>query len=100
MASSIAAPAAPCGGTFDFVIAGGGTAGLTLAARLTEDASRTVAVIEAGGDRSQDLIVTCGGLTSSQFGNPEYDWAFTTAPQVRLAPLHYSLFRSKLMPGC
>lgn len=33
---------------FDYVIAGGGTAGLTLAARLSEDPSTSVAVIEAG----------------------------------------------------
>lgn len=33
---------------FDYVIVGGGTAGLTLAARLSEDPSTSVAVIEAG----------------------------------------------------
>lgn len=34
--------------TFDYVIVGGGTAGLTMAARLSEDSGTTVAVIEAG----------------------------------------------------
>lgn len=34
--------------TYDYVIVGGGTAGLTLAARLTEDDFATVAVVEAG----------------------------------------------------
>ena len=34
--------------SFDYVIAGGGTAGLTLAKRLAENNSVTVAVIEAG----------------------------------------------------
>jgi choline dehydrogenase-like flavoprotein len=33
---------------FDYVIIGGGTAGLTLAARLTEDSHIEVAVLEAG----------------------------------------------------
>lgn len=33
---------------FDYLIAGGGTAGLTLAVRLSEDPDITVGVIEAG----------------------------------------------------
>ena len=33
---------------FDYLIAGGGTAGLTLAARLTEDPDITVGVFEVG----------------------------------------------------
>lgn len=34
--------------TYDYVIVGGGTAGLTLASRLSENSSVSVAVIEAG----------------------------------------------------
>lgn len=41
-------------GTFDYVVIGGGTAGLTLAARLAEDPDVSVAVIEAGGFYQQD----------------------------------------------
>ena len=40
------------GKAFDFVIVGGGAAGLTLASRLSEATNRTVAVIEAGDDGS------------------------------------------------
>jgi GMC oxidoreductase len=40
------------GKAFDFVIVGGGAAGLTLANRLSEATNRTVAVIEAGDDGS------------------------------------------------
>ena len=36
-------------GSYDYVIVGGGTGGLTIAARLAEDKNVSVAVIEAGG---------------------------------------------------
>lgn len=36
---------------YDYVIIGGGTAGLCVAARLTENPDVTVGVLEAGADR-------------------------------------------------
>ena len=35
--------------TFNYIVVGGGTAGLAVASRLAEDASKSVAVIEGGG---------------------------------------------------
>ncbi len=69
--------------TFDYVVVGGGTAGLTVAARLTENPLVSVAVLEAGEDRSGDLAVNAWPLTGSMLGDPKYDWAFETTPQVR-----------------
>ena len=40
--------------TFDYVIIGGGTAGLTLATRLAKDKSTSVAVVEAGDFYEKD----------------------------------------------
>lgn len=48
---------------FDYLIAGGGTAGLTLAARLTEDPDITVGVFEVGLDRTDDPNVLTPGFT-------------------------------------
>lgn len=75
---------------YDYVIVGGGTAGLTIAARLAEDASITVAVIEAGGFYELDnpnISVIPGEVsyfsgTSPEDTNPKIDWGFITEPQA------------------
>ena len=47
-------PAIANGQTFDYIVVGGGLAGVTVAARLAEDASVTVLLIEAGNDDRND----------------------------------------------
>ncbi|RDB23961.1 Versicolorin B synthase [Hypsizygus marmoreus] len=67
--------------TFDFVIAGGGTAGLTLAARLSEDPSVTVVVLEAGENTIGDPAIAVPAQFGATLGNPKYDWASYTTKQ-------------------
>lgn len=68
---------------YDYVIVGGGTAGLTVADRLSEDADVKVLVIEAGANNSSDPLVLTPGLVASLYGNSKYDWNFNSVPQVR-----------------
>ena len=70
--------------TFDYVICGGGTAGLALAARLSEDPGVNVGVIEAGKYRIGDSLVDTPATFARLLGNPEYDWCMYTVPQVGL----------------
>jgi choline dehydrogenase len=67
---------------YDYVICGGGTAGLVIAARLTEDPNVSVAVIEAGGNGLDDLLIDGPNLFLQLFGKPQYDWIYETVPQV------------------
>ncbi|KAI9645184.1 hypothetical protein NHQ30_005918 [Ciborinia camelliae] len=66
----------------EYKIIGGGTAGLTLAARLSEAPQTSVLVLEAGNDHSNDTNVLSPGLFTGIYGNPEYDWNYKTVPQV------------------
>ena len=79
---------------FDFVVVGGGTAGLVLAARLSEDPAVSVAVIEAGKNLVEDPNILRPSLIHTMYGKPEYDWCFKTEPQVNYLPLSRSSFMS------
>jgi choline dehydrogenase-like flavoprotein len=67
---------------YDFIVVGGGTAGLTIASRLTEDPKVRVLVVEAGANRLEDPRILTPGLAGSLYDDPNYDWAFQTVPQV------------------
>lgn len=71
---------------YDYVIVGGGSAGSTLAARLTEDANVTVCLLEAGGDGKDLLIRVPAGAVAMMPGKPVKinNWAFETVPQAGL----------------
>ena len=67
---------------FDYLIAGGGTAGLALAARLSEDPCVLVGVLEAGEARIDDPNILTPLLFTKLAGNEEYDWMMKTIPQA------------------
>ncbi|KAJ9504007.1 hypothetical protein H2202_000063 [Exophiala xenobiotica] len=66
---------------FDYIILGGGTAGLVVASRLSEDPNITVAVIEAGNfEKNNPNVTNTTGLGLAK--NTRIDWQYESVPQV------------------
>lgn len=62
---------------FDYVVVGGGTAGCVIAARLAEDPSVRVAVLEAGGlDRNLLLRIPAANVITGT--DPRFNWSYET----------------------
>ncbi|KAJ1304689.1 hypothetical protein OPQ81_005828 [Rhizoctonia solani] len=66
---------------FDYLVVGGGTAGLVVAARLSEDPTVRVGVLEAGQYVPDEPNINVPGYFGRTIGNPAYDWGFLTVPQ-------------------
>ncbi|KAG1905145.1 alcohol oxidase [Suillus fuscotomentosus] len=66
------------GQVFDYIIIGGGTTGLVLATRLSENPSTSVLVLEAGSAHIDDANLLIPQQRWLFMGKPEYDWSFKT----------------------
>ncbi|KAK7721255.1 hypothetical protein SLS64_001551 [Diaporthe eres] len=83
---------------YDFVIIGGGTAGLVVASRLSEDPAKSVLVLEAGTDLSADPRSNIPIFYASLLGS-EADWGFQTTPQSGLDGRVIGLNQGKAVGG-
>ncbi|KAL0940464.1 Pyranose dehydrogenase 1-like protein 2 [Colletotrichum truncatum] len=83
---------------YDFIIAGGGTAGLVLANRLSESGKQRVLVLEAGP--TPDVVAAYKPPGGNQFlGGTAIDWSFYTTPQEHLDDRILRYHRGRCLGG-
>lgn len=85
-------------GAWDYVIAGGGLAGVVVASRLAEDSSIRVLLLEAGEEKRSPLLSIPAGETLL-LGNPGFDWRFATVKDPTLGGRHIPIPRGRLLGG-
>ncbi|TCM65748.1 choline dehydrogenase [Rhizobium sp. BK068] len=83
---------------FDFIVVGGGSAGCALASRLSEDATSTVLLIEAGPDASPWQIRMPLAI-DSLLTTTTYNWAFESEPEEGLGGRSMPHPRGRVLGG-
>ena len=82
----------------DFVIIGSGSAGSTMANRLSQDGESSVLVLEHGGTDWGPFIQMPGAL-SYPMNMKRYDWGFESDPEPRLGGRRLHCPRGKVVGG-
>ncbi len=82
---------------YDYIIAGGGTAGCVLAGRLSEDPSTSVLLLEAGRTDSHLFIHVPAGFAKLTAG--PYQWGYVSAPQEHCNNREIPLPQGKVLGG-
>jgi choline dehydrogenase len=84
--------------TYDYIIAGAGSAGCVLANRLSADASKRVLLLEAGGRDWYPWIHVPVGYFKT-LHNPRTDWSYKTEPDPGLNGRSIDWPRGKTLGG-
>ena len=83
---------------YTHLVVGGGTAGLVVAARLSEDPRIIVGGLEAGPAAFDDPTINVPGRFGESLGS-EYDWQFQTVPQPGLNGKRLTFNRGRVLGG-
>lgn len=84
--------------TYDYIIIGAGSAGCVLANRLSEDPTKTVLLLEAGGaDRNIFIHIPAGFFKT--LSNPKVNWLYTTEAEDSSGNREISWPRGKVLGG-
>jgi choline dehydrogenase-like flavoprotein len=82
---------------YDYIIIGAGSAGCTLAGRLSEDPSLRILLLEAGG-RDSSLKIKIPAAFPQQF-HTKLDWDFATEPEPHVDGRRLFIPRGKAIGG-
>jgi len=88
----VTAPAA------DYIVVGGGTAGCILAARLSENPTVRVILLEAGPE-DRDIWIHIPAGYARLFQSGKFDWKFATEPEPELAGRSIGWPRGRVLGG-
>jgi pyridoxine 4-oxidase len=83
---------------YDDLIIGGGTAGVVLAARLSEDRDRRICLLEAGGPASDEPDIA-DPLKWPALQGRAIDWRYETVPQAGTAGRSHPWPRGRVLGG-
>ncbi|KAI0173524.1 hypothetical protein GGR52DRAFT_580135 [Hypoxylon sp. FL1284] len=83
---------------YDFIVVGGGTSGLVLASRLSEDPAVEVLVVEAGDDLTADPRVSSPSLWAT-LTDSSINWELKTIPQDGLGGRFLPFRQGRMLGG-